>query len=151
MDEYTEKFLALPARVGKLDRLQQVNIYIAGLTEPLKTLALRLKLPVHRIQIPITVGTGNRIVSRGLCRNLPLTIEREVFAFDSYTARLTEPLKTNVELQEPKDLEAAMSLARPYEWRATVVAEVVQQAAIPCRLPVSLQHDLHLRQPRPGE
>uniref|UniRef100_A0A0A9A0C4 Retrotransposon gag domain-containing protein n=1 Tax=Arundo donax TaxID=35708 RepID=A0A0A9A0C4_ARUDO len=55
VDGYTEKFLALLARAGKLDRLQQVNIY---------------------------------------------------------TASLKEPLKTDVELQEPKDPESTMSLAR---------------------------------------
>lgn len=37
VDDYTESFLAHIARVGHLDEIQQVNIYTAGLMEPLKT------------------------------------------------------------------------------------------------------------------
>jgi hypothetical protein len=36
-----------------------------------------------------------------------------------FTAALGEPLRTNVELAAPTDLQAAMRLARAYEWRLT--------------------------------
>ena len=65
VDAYTESFLALVARVGDLQELQQVNIYTAG---------------------------------------------------------LLEPLKTEVELARPKDMEEAMSLARAYERCNAVMA-----------------------------
>jgi hypothetical protein len=35
-----------------------------------------------------------------------------------YTAGLLEPLKTDVELQNPHDMEMSMSLARAYKRRA---------------------------------
>jgi hypothetical protein len=37
VDDYTKRFLAHVTRVGHLDEIQQVNIYTAGLLEPLKT------------------------------------------------------------------------------------------------------------------
>jgi hypothetical protein len=40
-----------------------------------------------------------------------------------YTAGLLKPLKTNVELQNPTDMEMAMSLARVYERRLMVLAD----------------------------
>jgi hypothetical protein len=40
-----------------------------------------------------------------------------------YTARLLEPLKTNVELLNPQDMETVMSLAQAYERRLTVIVE----------------------------
>ena len=40
-----------------------------------------------------------------------------------YTVSLLEPLKTDVELQKPQDMEMAMSLAQAYERRAAVVAD----------------------------
>ena len=58
VDDYTECFLAHVTCAGTLDEQQQVNIYTAG---------------------------------------------------------LLEPLKTDVELQNPPDMEMAMSLARAYE------------------------------------
>ena len=65
VDDYTEHFLAHVACVGPLDE-QQVNIYTAG---------------------------------------------------------LLEPLKTDVELQNPTDMEMAMSLAWAYERRLVVLAD----------------------------
>uniref|UniRef100_A0A0A9AJ17 Uncharacterized protein n=1 Tax=Arundo donax TaxID=35708 RepID=A0A0A9AJ17_ARUDO len=64
-----------------------------------ETLALRLELLVRHIQITITVGSGNHIISRGLCHNLPLLIEREVFALDAYTFPL--PDDTDIILGTP--------------------------------------------------
>jgi hypothetical protein len=46
-----------------------------------------------------------------------------------YTAGLLEPLKTDVELQNPKDMEMAMSLTRAYERRAAVVANANKSTA----------------------
>ncbi|CAO2041786.1 unnamed protein product [Urochloa humidicola] len=69
VETYTEQFLALVARVHHLDEMQQVQIYTAG---------------------------------------------------------LMEPLKTDVELQAPQDMETAMSLARAYERRALVVADLTR-------------------------
>ena len=41
---------------------------------------------------------------------------------------MIEPLKTDIELQEPKDIEEAMSLARAYERRAHVMVEAGQHS-----------------------
>lgn len=56
-----------------------------------------------------------------LSRVRPLTSEEQVQLF---TARLQEPLSIDVDLQVPQTMETTMSLARVYEGRATVVAEL---------------------------
>jgi hypothetical protein len=53
-----------------------------------------------------------------------------------YTPRLLEPLKTDVELLNPQDMETAMSLARAYERHLAVIAEANKEPALkPRRLP----------------
>jgi hypothetical protein len=55
-----------------------------------------------------------------VARAEPLDEQQQV---NIYTAGLLEPLKTDVELQNPPDMEMAMSLARAYERRLAVVAD----------------------------
>jgi hypothetical protein len=42
---------------------------------------------------------------------------------NTYTAGLLEPLKTDVRLQNPQDMEMAISLARAYEQRLSVISD----------------------------
>ena len=42
----------------------------------------------------IVIGTSDHIISRGLCHNLPLVIEREVFSIDGYIF----PLANNTDI-----------------------------------------------------
>jgi hypothetical protein len=62
-----------------------------------------------------------------------------------YTAGLLEPLKTDIELHNPQDMEMAMSLARAYERHAVVVADTNKSVA-----PKWLNRPLPLKAPVPS-
>lgn len=53
----------------------------------------------------------------------------EIQQVNIFTAGLLEPLKTDVELLNPQDMETAMSLARSYERRMTVMANANKSPA----------------------
>jgi hypothetical protein len=94
VDDYMERFLALVARAGTLDERQQVNIYTAG---------------------------------------------------------LLEPLKTDVELQDPQDMEMAMSLARAYERRLAVIVDSNKSTASqPTHRPLALKAPMTPATPTPS-